>query len=75
MRQSQKDALRIIREARAHAMRTSDSRLHMACIRSIDAMISDGCMMPSELRTYARDGRETYGNPDTVTLPFRLIQV
>ena len=65
MRQWQKDALRVIREARAHATRISDSRLHVACSRSIDAMVMDGCIMPSELRIYARQIRETYGNLET----------
>lgn len=60
MRQRQKDALRVIREARAYATETSNSRLHLACSRSIEAMITDGCMMPSELRLYAQQVRAFY---------------
>jgi hypothetical protein len=61
MRQWQKDAHNVIREARAHATRTSDSRLHMACSRSIEAMVMEGCVMPSDLRIYARQILELYG--------------
>lgn len=53
MRQWQRDALSIIREARAHAIRTSDHRLHLVCSRTIQAMVSEGGQVPSDLRTYA----------------------
>lgn len=62
MRQWQKDALSVIREARAHATRTSDIRLHLACSRTIEAMIMEGGQVPSDLRTYARQTRQLYGN-------------
>jgi hypothetical protein len=62
MRQWQKDALSVIREARAHATRTSDKRLHLACSSAIDAMVMEGGQVPSELRIYARQTREFYGN-------------
>lgn len=62
MRQWQKDALSVIREARAHATRTSDERLHLACSSAIDAMVMEGGQVPSELRTYSRQTRELYGN-------------
>ena len=62
MRQWQKDALSVIREARAHATRTSDKRLHLACSSAIDAMVMEGGQVPSELRIYARQTRELYGN-------------
>lgn len=64
MRQWQKDALSVIREARAHATRTSDRRLHLACSRTIDAMVMEGGQVPSELRTYARLTRQLYGPED-----------
>jgi hypothetical protein len=62
MRQWVKDAHRTLREAKAHATQTSDARLHVACVRSIDAMIADGLLMPSDLREYARQTRELYGD-------------
>lgn len=62
MRQWQKDALAVIREARAHATRTSDTRLHLACSRTIEAMVMEGGQVPSELRIYARQTRELYGS-------------
>jgi hypothetical protein len=62
MRQWQKDALSVIREARAHAIRTSDKILHLACSNAIDAMVMEGGQVPSELRIYARQSRELYGN-------------
>jgi hypothetical protein len=61
MRQWQKDALTVIREARAYATRTSDSRLHLACSRTIEAMVMEGGQVPSELRAYARQTREHLG--------------
>lgn len=64
MRQWLKDAHRTIREAKAHATRTSNARLHMACVRSIEAMISDAVLVPSDLRTYARQTRLLYGHMD-----------
>jgi|JI10StandDraft_1071094.scaffolds.fasta_scaffold797379_2 hypothetical protein len=60
MRQWQKEALRLIRQARVHASRTSDLHLHLMCGRTIEAMIAGGGMVPSELRTYARQIREAY---------------
>jgi hypothetical protein len=62
MRQWQKDALSVIREARAHATRTSDKCLHLACSSAIAAMVMEGGQVPSELRIYARQTRELYGN-------------
>jgi hypothetical protein len=62
MRQWVKDAHRTLREAKAHASRTSDACLHMACVRAIEAMLADGLLMPSNLRTYARETRELYGD-------------
>ena len=61
MKQYQKDALKVIREARAHAMRTTDSRLHLACSRTIEAMVMDGGQVPADLRIYASQARELHG--------------
>ena len=63
MRQWQKDALSVIREARSHATRTVDTRLHLACSRTIEAMIMEGGQVPTDLRIYARQTRERYGTP------------
>jgi hypothetical protein len=71
MKQWVKDAHRTIRTAREHATRTADPRLHMACARAIDAMVADGLLMPSELRTYARQMLTLYSvenQPETKTL-------
>ena len=75
MRQWVKDAHRTLREAKAHATRTSDARLHMACVRSIEAMIADGLLMPSNLRTYARETRELYGDPFPSQAPAAATQM
>jgi hypothetical protein len=61
MRQWQKDALKVIREARAHAIRTTDSCLHLACSRTIEAMVMNGGQVPADLRIYASQTRELYG--------------
>lgn len=58
MRLWQKDALRLFREARAHATKTSDVALHQACARAIEAMIAEGGCVPSDLRRYAQLTRE-----------------
>ena len=60
MRQWQKDALKIIREAREHATRTSDSHLHLACSRVIEAMVMEGAQVPSDLRIYANQSHKLY---------------
>lgn len=64
MRQWVKDAHRTLREAKAHAIKTSDARLHMACVHSIEAMIADALLVPSDLRKYARHTRLLYGHED-----------
>lgn len=63
MRQLQKDALRVIRDARALATRTSDSRLHRACGRAIEVMVEEGGLVPSDLRIYAWQVRKFDGDP------------
>jgi len=54
MRGWQKEALKLFREARAHATKISDGALHRACARAIEAMIAEGGCVPSDLRLYAR---------------------
>jgi hypothetical protein len=69
MKQWQKDAIQLFRETRRHATRTSNTRLHLLCSRSIEAMVMEGGMVPSDLRIYARETRETYelfGAPEHV---------
>lgn len=75
MRQWVKDAHRTIREAKAHAIKTSDARLHMACVRSIEAMIADALLVPSDLRTYARQTRLLYGHIDNPKAGFTSLAV
>ncbi len=70
MRQWQKDALKVIREARLHANRNSDDRLHQACSRAIEAMVMEGGQVPSELRVYARQTRELCGGTLRGQSPF-----
>lgn len=60
MRQWQKGALSVIREARAYATKNANPILHLACARTIEAMVMEGGQVPSELRTYARQVRELY---------------
>lgn len=57
MRQLQKDALSVIREARAYATRNANPILHLACARAIEAIVVEGGQVPSELRSYARHSR------------------
>lgn len=64
MRPWQKYALSIIRNARAHATRTSNPDLHLACGRAIEAMIAEGGQVPSDLRLYAQQARELHQNHD-----------
>ena len=60
MKQWQKDANKLFRETRSHATRTANARLHLACSRSIEAMVMEGGMVPSDLRIYARETRERH---------------
>lgn len=61
MRQWQKQALSVIREARTLATNTSDVELHLACSHTIEAVVMEGGQVPSELRKYAREVQERYG--------------
>jgi len=61
MKSWQREALSVIRKARAHAIETSDSNLHFACSRTIEAMVMEGGQVPGYLRDYARQTRMLYG--------------
>lgn len=63
MRQWQKDALSVIREAHAYAIETSDKNLHLACCGTIEAMVMEGGQVPRYLRDYACQTRLLFG-PD-----------
>jgi hypothetical protein len=63
MRPWQSDALKLFREARAHATKTSNTSLHLQCCRVIEAMIAEGGCVPSDLRAYARQVRRLSGTP------------
>lgn len=57
MKPWQKEALSVIRRARAHAIEASDNNLHLACCHTIEAMVMEGGQVPRELREYARQTR------------------
>ncbi len=65
MRQWQKVALSVIREARAYAIETSDKNLHMACSRTIEAMVMEGGQVPRDLRDYASQTRLLFAQEDS----------
>lgn len=59
----QQDALDLLREARARATETSNITLHQACSQAIEAMVSEGGRVPSDLQFYARTVRRLHGIP------------
>lgn len=61
MKSWQKEALSVIRKARAHAIETSDKNLHLACGRTIEAMVLEGGQVPRDLRDYASQTRLLFG--------------
>jgi hypothetical protein len=67
MRSWRKEALRVISEAREHATVTANIRLHLACCRTIEVLVAEGCQVPSDLRLYAKGIRELFGTPDNPT--------
>lgn len=52
--------LSVIREAHANASLSTYKHLHIACSRTIVAMVTEGGKVPSELLTYARQIRDPY---------------
>lgn len=65
MKAWQRDALSVIRKARAHATQTSDKNLHLACARAIQAMVMEGGQVPRDLRDYAHQTRLIFGASDS----------
>ena len=63
----QKEALSVIRKARAHAIETSDMNLHLACSRTIEAMVMEGGQVPRDLRDYALQTRLQLAPNETET--------
>jgi hypothetical protein len=61
MKPWQRQALSVIRQARAHAIETSDKNLHVACSRTIEAMVMEGGQVPRDLRDYARQTLDRFG--------------
>jgi hypothetical protein len=59
----QLDALDLCREARARATETSNTALHQACARALEALASEGGSVPLDLRIYARTVRLLHGIP------------
>lgn len=59
----QQDALDLFRAARARATETSNITLHQACSRAIEAMVSEGGWVPSDLWFYACTVRRLHGIP------------
>jgi hypothetical protein len=59
----QLDALDLCREARARATETSNTALHQACARTLEALAAEGGSVPLDLRIYARTVRLLHGIP------------
>jgi hypothetical protein len=58
-----KEAIGLFCAARERATETSNTYLHQACCRAIEAMVAEGSWVPEELRSYARETRRAYGAP------------
>lgn len=59
----QKDALDVLRNARALASETSNVTLHQACGGAIEAMLKEIGSVPSDLWSYACLVRRQHGMP------------
>jgi hypothetical protein len=57
----QEDVLGLFRQIQARATQTSNIALHQACGRAIEALVSEGGPVPSDLQSYARETRRIYG--------------
>lgn len=57
------EAIDLFYAARARATETSNTFLHQACCRAIEAMVAEGSWVPDELCLYAREIRLVYGAP------------
>ena len=60
------EAIDLFYAARARATETSNTFLHQACSRAIEAMVAEGNWVPVELCSYARESRRAYGAPAPV---------
>lgn len=61
------EAIGLFYAAKERATETSNTFLHQACCRAIEAMLAEGSWVPDELCVYAREIRSVYGVP----APFR----
>lgn len=61
MRSWQKEAIKLFREAKGHALQTENPSLHRACAQAINAMIAEGGCVPLDLRRYAAEMPKTNG--------------
>jgi hypothetical protein len=61
MHRWQEDVLDLFRQIRARATQTSNIALHQACGRAIEALVSEGGSVPSDLHSYAQEMRRLYG--------------
>ena len=59
----QQDALDLFREARARATETSNIAMHQACGQAIEALVSEGGWVPTDLWKYAYNVRRVHGIP------------
>ena len=57
------EAIDLFYAARERATETSNTFLHQACCRAIEAMVAEGSWVPEELCSYVRETRRTYGAP------------
>lgn len=57
------EAIGLFYAAKERATETSNTFLHLACCRAIEAMVAEGSWVPEELRSYAHETRLTYSPP------------
>lgn len=70
------EAIGLFYAARDRATETSNTFLHQACCRAIEAMVAEGSWVPDELCSYARETRSTYEAPSpflTATVTGRYV--
>lgn len=60
------EAIGLFYTARERATETSNTYLHQACCRAIEAMVAEGICVPEELCSYARETRRAYATPATL---------
>jgi hypothetical protein len=57
------EAIDLFYAASERATETSNTFLHQACCRAIEAMVAEGSWVPEELHKYACEMRRAYGAP------------